>query len=149
MVRESKNDGLQQVATRVSDEAHRVLELAATAEQKSMTDLLRPTVEQYAEQLAREPEIAQMLVQARKYEARKPWKLSGARPVISSISQLSPATIWAANPQMYNQTKWGKASSSRKNTVNRERRRSSSAVRRTGWARRSASARNEVGSLLG
>jgi uncharacterized protein (DUF1778 family) len=71
MARESKNDGLQQVATRVSDEAHRVLELAATAEQKSMTDLLRPTVEQYAEQLAREPEIAQMLVQARKYEARK------------------------------------------------------------------------------
>jgi uncharacterized protein (DUF1778 family) len=71
MPRESKNEGLQQVATRVSDEARRVLELAAVAEQKSMTDLLRPTVEQYAEQLAREPEIAEIRAQARKYEARK------------------------------------------------------------------------------
>ncbi len=36
-----------------------------------MTELLRPVVEAHAEQLAKEPEIAAMLEQARKYEARK------------------------------------------------------------------------------
>ena len=36
-----------------------------------MTDLLRPVVEDYATRLADEPEIAAMLKEARKYEARK------------------------------------------------------------------------------
>jgi hypothetical protein len=69
--RGSKNDGLEQVLTRVNADAHRVLKMAAAAENKSMTDLLRPVVEQHAEHLAGEPEIAKMLDQARKYEARK------------------------------------------------------------------------------
>jgi uncharacterized protein (DUF1778 family) len=71
MPRESKNDELEQVATRVTNEAHRVLEIAAAAERKSMTELLRPAVERYADELAQEPEIIEMLDQARKYEARK------------------------------------------------------------------------------
>ncbi len=71
MARESKNDDLQQVLTRVSSDAHRVLEIARAAERKSMTELLRPVVEDYAAQLANEPEIAAMLDHARKYEARK------------------------------------------------------------------------------
>ena len=36
-----------------------------------MTDLLRPVLEDYAARLAEEPEIAAMLKEARKYEARK------------------------------------------------------------------------------
>lgn len=71
MAREPKNDGLELAATRVSREAHRILELAAAAERKSMTELLRPAVEDFAEALAQEPEIAEMLVQARKYQVRK------------------------------------------------------------------------------
>lgn len=67
----SKNDDLEQVLTRVSSDAHRVLEIARAAERKSMTELLRPVVEEYAARLAKEPEIAAMLEQARKYEARK------------------------------------------------------------------------------
>jgi hypothetical protein len=71
MPRGSKNEELEQALTRVSREAHRVLEVACVAERKSMTELLRPVVEDYAAQLAKEPEIAAMLDQARKYEARK------------------------------------------------------------------------------
>jgi hypothetical protein len=67
----SKNDGLEPALTRVSREAHRVLQIACVAERKSMTDLLRPIVEDYATRLADEPEIAAMLKEARKYEARK------------------------------------------------------------------------------
>jgi hypothetical protein len=48
-----------------------VLEIACVAERKSMTDLLRPVLEDYAARLADEPEIAAMLKEARKYEARK------------------------------------------------------------------------------
>lgn len=55
----------------MSRDAHRVLEIARAAERKSMTELLRPVVEEYADGLAKEPEIASMLDQARKYEARK------------------------------------------------------------------------------
>jgi hypothetical protein len=69
--RASKNDELEQVLTRVSRDTHRVLEIVRAAERKSMTELLRPIVEEYADQLAKEPEIAAMLDQARKYEARK------------------------------------------------------------------------------
>ena len=95
MARESKNDGLEIAATRVSREAHRILELAATAERKSMTELLRPAVEKFAEELAREPEIAEMLVQAHKYEARKkgvkllPQKGASARSRSSGPSSAS------------------------------------------------------------
>jgi hypothetical protein len=67
----SKNDQLEQVLTRVPTDTYRVLEIARAAERKSMTDLLRPVVEAYAEQLMKEPEIAEMLDLARKYEARK------------------------------------------------------------------------------
>ena len=67
----SKNDGLEPALTRVSRAAHRVLEIACVAERKSMTELLRPVVEDYAARLEDEPEIAAMLNQARKYEARK------------------------------------------------------------------------------
>jgi uncharacterized protein (DUF1778 family) len=86
--RESKNDGLEIVATRVSDDVRRVLEFAATAQRKSMTDLLRPAVEQFAENLAREPEIATMLAAARKYEARK----RGAKPAPQKGSRPRPAS---------------------------------------------------------
>jgi hypothetical protein len=71
MPRKSKNDDLEQVLTRISREAHRILDIACAAERKSMTELLRPVVEQYADQLSKEPEIAVMLEQARKYEARR------------------------------------------------------------------------------
>jgi hypothetical protein len=71
MTHRSKNAGLEQVATRVSAAAHRVLKLVMAAEQKSMTDLLRPAVEEYARRLAGEPEIAAMLHEADKYAARK------------------------------------------------------------------------------
>lgn len=71
MAPQSKNDGLEQVLTRVSEDAVRVLKMAAAAENKSMTEFLRPAVERYAEELAAEPEIAEMLKQARKYTARK------------------------------------------------------------------------------
>jgi uncharacterized protein (DUF1778 family) len=71
MAPQSKNDGLEQVATRVSEKSARVLKLAAAAEDKSMTEFLRPAVERYAEELAAEPEIAEMLKQARKFTARK------------------------------------------------------------------------------
>lgn len=64
------SDRLEQVATRVSADAHRVLEMACAAESTSMTQLLRPVVEAHASLLAKEPEIAAMLKQARKYEAR-------------------------------------------------------------------------------
>jgi hypothetical protein len=49
----------------------RILKMAAAAEDKSMTELLRPAVERYAEELSGEPEIPEMLKQARKYRARK------------------------------------------------------------------------------
>ena len=71
MAPKTKNDGLEQVLTRVSADAHRVLEIACAAERTSMTQLLRPVVESHANSLAKEPEIASMLEQARRYEERK------------------------------------------------------------------------------
>jgi hypothetical protein len=52
----SKNDGLEPALARVSRDAHRVLQIACVAERKSMTDLLRPVVEDYAARLADEPD---------------------------------------------------------------------------------------------
>ena len=70
---------MEPALTRVSRETHRVLEIACVAERKSMTDLLRPVVEDYATRLADEPEIAAMLKEARKYEARKKGRGASAR----------------------------------------------------------------------
>jgi hypothetical protein len=89
MPRTPKNDDLEQVLTRISGDAHRTLEIACAAERKSMTELLRPVVEAHAEHLAKEPEIAVMLEQARNYEARKKGvellrKKSDAKPSVGS-----------------------------------------------------------------
>jgi hypothetical protein len=62
---------LEPALTRVSRAVHRVLLIARVAEHKWMTNLLRPVVEDYATRLADEPEIATMLKEAGKYEARK------------------------------------------------------------------------------
>ena len=66
----SKNDGLEQVATRIPTESVRVLQLVAAAERKSMTDLLRPVLEEYAATLVQEPEVARMLEQADQWAER-------------------------------------------------------------------------------
>jgi len=76
----SKNDGREQVATRVHGQAARVLALVAAAEGKSMTDLLRPVVEAHAEALADEPEIAAILEQADKWIERSTGVASIGRP---------------------------------------------------------------------
>lgn len=97
MAAQSKNDGLEQVLTRVSEHAVRVLKLAAAAEDKSMTEFLRPAVERYAEELAAEPEIEEMLKQARRYQARMlgvdllPEK-AGAKTRTAKASGVPPGT---------------------------------------------------------
>jgi hypothetical protein len=63
----------KQVATRVSPRTWEILQVAMLLEKaESLQSLLRPVVEEWAEQLATtEPEVARMLEQLDGYQARK------------------------------------------------------------------------------
>ncbi len=52
---------------------------------------------------------------------------------MTTASQFANAAVWATIDQPRNQKRWGRASSSRKKTVSRDRRPSSARTRRTGW----------------
>lgn len=62
----------KQVATRVSADAWRVLQVGLLVEGRAtVQDLLRPVVEEYAQRLYAEPEVRAILEEADRYEGRK------------------------------------------------------------------------------
>jgi hypothetical protein len=67
-----KRDESRLVATRISPDAFAVLQVALLTEgAESMQDLLRPVVEQYAAELAAEPEVEAIMERVKDYRARK------------------------------------------------------------------------------
>lgn len=83
------------VATRVSPEAFDVLQIALLAEgAESMQELLRPIVEEYAEKLAREPEVRAIMDSVEDYRARKAGvrRLRGSRPSRGEASDPESST---------------------------------------------------------
>jgi hypothetical protein len=61
---------VRQVSTRVSPEAFALLEIGTLVEKLSMQDLLRPIVEEYAQELSRQPEVIAIAEQVEAYQTR-------------------------------------------------------------------------------
>jgi hypothetical protein len=78
----SENLSTRQVATRISDDDFRVLQVGLVVEDAStMQDLLRPVIERFARELEREPEVAKILRESQAYRDRK----SGVRRIAEGV----------------------------------------------------------------
>jgi hypothetical protein len=68
----AKNDDRKIVATRVSAETLRVLQVALVAEgAETMQELLRPVIEEYARKMEGQPEVRAIIESVEDYRARK------------------------------------------------------------------------------